>query len=124
VKGGNPSSVYSDLDLNAVKAFGLAFRVDDATVKKYKGFGNALESASGRDPHALPIPAVYIVDSTGKIVFAHSDPDYKHRLEPASIIENLPWSIEVRRFVSDLTEATAEVLYAFAKSHFPTGDTS
>ncbi|WP_413431695.1 peroxiredoxin-like family protein [Crateriforma spongiae] len=89
-KNSIPFPVYSDSDLNAAQAFGLAFRVDDATVKKYKGFGIDLESASGRDHHALPIPAVYIVDSTGKIVFAHSDPDYKNRLDPASIVKNLP----------------------------------
>lgn len=89
-KNSIPFPVYSDSDLNAAKAFGLAFQVDDATVKRYKGFGIDLESASGRGHHSLPIPAVYIVDASGKIVFAHSDPDYKHRLEPASIIENLP----------------------------------
>ncbi|TWU06138.1 peroxiredoxin-like family protein [Stieleria varia] len=89
-KNSIPFAIYSDSDLKASKAFGLAFQVDDATVKKYKGFGIDLESASGRDHHALPIPAVYIVDATGKIVFAHSDLDYKNRLDPASIIEKLP----------------------------------
>ena len=89
-KNSIPFPVYSDSDLNAAKAFGLAFKVDDATVKKYKGFGIDLESASGRDHQSLPIPAVFIVDASGKIVFAHSDPDYKKRLDPAAIIENLP----------------------------------
>src|SRR6056297_57865 len=89
-KNSIPFPVYSDSDLNAAKAFGLAFKVDDATAKKYKVFGIDLESASGRDNQSLPIPAVLIVDASGKIVFAHSDPDYKKRLDPAAIIENLP----------------------------------
>src|SRR6056297_814744 len=89
-KNSIPFPVFSDSDLNAAKAFGLAFQVDNGTVNKYKQFGIDLESASGRDHHALPIPAVFIVDASGKIVFAHSDPDYKKRLDPAAIIENLP----------------------------------
>jgi len=89
-KNSIPFPVFSDSDLNAAKAFGLAFQVDNGTVNKYKHFGIDLESASGRDHHALPIPAVYIVDASGNIVFAHSDPDYKNRLDPASIIEQLP----------------------------------
>ncbi|PAY16886.1 antioxidant AhpC [Rhodopirellula sp. SM50] len=89
-KNAIPFPLYSDAKLNAAKAFGLAFQVDDATVKKYKGFGIDLEAASGQDHRALPIPAVYVVDATGKIVFAHSDPDYKNRLDPAAIIAHLP----------------------------------
>jgi len=82
-------SILSDADVSAAKAFGLAFKVDDATVTKYKGFGIDLEKASGQPHHALPIPAVYIVDKTGTIVFAHSNPDYRQRLDAKKIVEEL-----------------------------------
>ncbi len=82
-------SILSDADVSAAKAFGLAFKVDDATVTKYKGFGIDLEKASGQPHHALPIPAVYIVDKTGTIVFAHSNPDYRQRLDAKTIVEEL-----------------------------------
>ena len=81
--------ILSDADVSAAKAFGLAFKVDDATITKYKGFGIDLEKASGQQHHALPVPAVYIVDKTGKIVFAHSNPDYRQRLEGKIIIAEL-----------------------------------
>jgi peroxiredoxin len=81
--------ILSDADVSAAKAFGLAFKVDDATVTKYKGFGIDLEKASGQPHHALPIPAVYIVDKTGQIVFAHSNPDYRQRLDAQTIVEEL-----------------------------------
>ena len=81
--------ILSDADVSAAKAFGLAFKVDDATVTKYKGFGIDLEKASGQPHHALPIPAVYIVDKTGTIVFAHSNPDYRQRLDTKTIVEEL-----------------------------------
>lgn len=84
-----PFPLYSDSNVAAASAFGLAFRVDDATITKYKGFGIDLEKASGRDHHALPVPAVYIVDEAGKILYAHSNPDYTKRLDGATILEEL-----------------------------------
>jgi len=81
--------ILSDADVSAAKAFGLAFKVDDDTVTKYKGFGIDLEKASGQPHHVLPIPAVYILDKTGRIVFAHSNPDYRQRLDAGTIVEEL-----------------------------------
>jgi peroxiredoxin len=80
--------LLSDQDATAAKAFGIAFQVDDATVKRYKdSFNIDLEAASGRTHHTLPHPAVYIVDTSGVIHFAHVNPDYKVRLEPAKILD-------------------------------------
>lgn len=79
--------LLSDSDAVAAKAFGIAFKVDDATVEKYKGYGINLDAASGRDHHILPHPAVFIADTAGKICFAHVNPDYKVRLEPKKILE-------------------------------------
>ena len=84
-----PFPLLSDSDLVATKAFGLAFTVDDATITKYKGFGIDLEKSSGRDHHALPVPAVYIVDKAGKVTFAHSNPDYMKRLDVETILAEL-----------------------------------
>ena len=79
--------LLSDSDAVAIKAFGLAFKVDDKTVEKYKGYGINLDAASGKDHHLLPHPAVFVVDKSGKILFAHFNPDYKARLAPAKILE-------------------------------------
>jgi len=79
--------LLSDSDAAAAKAFGIAFKVDDATVEKYKGYGINLDAASGKDHHILPHPAVFVADTSGKIRFAHVNPDYKARLEPKKILE-------------------------------------
>ena len=79
--------LLSDSDVELARSFGLAFRVDDPTVEKYRGFGIDLEQASGRDHHMLPVPAVYIVDTAGVIRFAHWDADYKQRLGPEVLLE-------------------------------------
>ena len=79
--------LLSDSDAVAVKAFGIAFKVDDATVEKYKTYGINLDATSGKEHHILPHPAVFIVNTNGVIRFAHVNPDYKVRLEPAKILE-------------------------------------
>jgi peroxiredoxin len=66
-------------------AFGLAFRVDDATFQRYHGFGIDLEAASGKTHHILPVPAVFIVDENGRIEFEYVNPDYRLRI-PASVV--------------------------------------
>ena len=80
--------LLSDGDAAAAKAFGIAFQVEDALVKKYKdAYRIDLEAASGRTHHLLPHPAVFVVDTDGRIRFAHVNPDYKVRLEPKRILE-------------------------------------
>ena len=81
-----PFPVLSDAEVAAAKAFGLAFKVDDQTIARYRGFGIDLEKASGHDHHALPVPAVFIVNKSGKITFAHSNPDYTKRLDVKTIL--------------------------------------
>jgi peroxiredoxin len=84
-----PFPLYSDADVAAAREFGLAFQVDEKTLEKYKTFGIDLPKASGHDHRALPVPAVFIVDRSGQIVFAHSNPDYTKRLETKTIVAEL-----------------------------------
>ncbi len=79
--------LLSDSDMELCQAFGLAFRVDDQTLEKYRSFGIDLERSSGRGHHLLPVPAVYIVDTHGVIRFAHWNADYKTRLQPPELLD-------------------------------------
>lgn len=79
-------TLLSDARMTAARAFGVAFRVDDATVEKYKSFGVDLEAASGERHHELPIPAVFILDQHGIIRFVHANPDYRVRIAPADLL--------------------------------------
>lgn len=88
-KNSIPFPVLSDSEVAASKAFGLAFEVDAQTIEKYKGYGIDLEKSSGANHHALPVPAVFIVDQVGKIAFAHSDADYRKRLDAKVILDEL-----------------------------------
>lgn len=78
-------TLLSDSKAEALTAFGIGFRVDDATIKEYKSYGIDLEKASGENHHALPVPSVFIVDGMGVLQFSYSHPDYKVRV-PGKVV--------------------------------------
>lgn len=81
--------LLSDSEMHAAKAFGIGFKVDDETVKLYKEKYNIdLEADSGKTHHLLPVPSVFLVDKSGNITFAYSNPDYKVRAPAQDILKN------------------------------------
>ena len=73
--------LLSDSNMAAAKAFGIAFRLDEATIKKYDGYGIDLVDASGEKHYSLPVPAVFVIGTDGIIKFEYVNPNYKVRLE-------------------------------------------
>ena len=58
-------TLLSDAPMAAAKAFGIAFKMDDETVERYKSYDIDIEKDSGYDHHLLPAPAVFLVDQEG-----------------------------------------------------------
>lgn len=80
----------SDQQTNILKDYNLAYKVPDTLNAKYKDqYGIDLEAASGRTDHVISIPATYIIDQTGRIVFAYANEDYKVRTSPEEILAEL-----------------------------------
>lgn len=79
--------LLSDRAMQAAAAFGVAFRVDEKTIKAYAGYGIALAPVPG-EPEArwLPVPAVYLIGRDGTVKFVHADPDYKSRLSADAVL--------------------------------------
>ena len=73
-------TLASDAKAEALQAFGIAFKVDDATLEKYAEYGINLETASGEKHHALPVPSVFVIDAQGVIQFSYVNPDYRTRV--------------------------------------------
>jgi len=80
-------TLLSDSDARAVKAFGISYKVDDATLEKMKTHNVDLDAAAGNSNHILPHPAVFVVNTRGVIRFVHVNPDFKVRLEPSKVLE-------------------------------------
>jgi peroxiredoxin len=75
-------TIYSDSSLDATRAFGLAFHVNDEMNTRLMSYNIDLEKASGETHHVLPAPATYIIGTDGIINFAYINPNYKVRLHP------------------------------------------
>ncbi|HEY3254246.1 MAG TPA: peroxiredoxin family protein [Polyangiaceae bacterium] len=74
-----PFPVLSDSDALVLEAFHLVKKLDQEEFVKMKSFGIDLEAASGKAHHEIAIPALFVIDRTGTVRFAHSDPDFKVR---------------------------------------------
>jgi peroxiredoxin len=73
-------TLLSDNRLEAAKSFHVAYHVDDATFAKMREYGVDLEASTGTKQHELPVPSVFIIDTSGTIRFVYSNPDYRIRL--------------------------------------------
>lgn len=82
-------TLISDSKADAMKAFGVAFRLDDPTFSMYKEkFNLDIEKNSGgQTHHILPVPSVFLIDEKGMIRFTQSNPDYKVRMSSKEILE-------------------------------------
>ena len=80
-------TLLSDSQAKALKKYGVAFHVDDMMYGAMKDKYNIdLERSSGEKHHILPVPSVFLIDKDGKIVFVHSNPDYKVRMKGDEIL--------------------------------------
>jgi peroxiredoxin len=81
--------VLSDSALVAASAFGVVFELPPELIELYSKVGNDLPVLNGNGHWALPVPATYAIDGTGRIVYAHVEADYRERAEPAEVIAAL-----------------------------------
>lgn len=79
--------LLSDASMAIARDWGVAFRVDDETVERYRSLGLDLAAASGYDHHQLPVPGVFLVDSDGIVRFRYVNPDYRQRLSAEALLE-------------------------------------
>lgn len=78
--------LLSDSPMRAARAFGIAYKVDDATLKQLRDSGIDLEEASGEKHHQLPVPAVFLVGTDSLIQFEYVNADYRVRLHPDLLV--------------------------------------
>lgn len=79
-------SLYSDADGELIKAIGIAFKAPE------NFFGMLSEKSDGLNDGFLPVPSVFVTDTSGKIVFEYINPDYKTRLSAElllAVLKNL-----------------------------------
>ena len=82
-------SIIQDKGYKIMKAYQVNYIVDPAMLVKLKSYGIDLEKNNGNTDHVLPVPATYVIDSSGKIIFVHFDKDITKRASVSSILATL-----------------------------------
>lgn len=83
-------SILHDEGLQIMKSYDVAFKVDDKTIETYKKYGIDFMKANGQENGAsLPVPAVYIINKEGRIVYKYFDTDYRKRASVKEILTHL-----------------------------------
>ena len=88
-KNGLAFTVVSDVGGKLAEALGIRFELTDEVQPYYEKAGHALPTRNGDGVWSLPIPATYIVDRGGLILYASIEPDYRKRVEPQDVVEML-----------------------------------
>ena len=82
-------SIIQDKGYVIMKAYDVNYTVNEALYQKLKGFGVDLEKNNGNNDHVLPVPATYVINRSGKIIYVHFDKDYTKRASVSSILKAL-----------------------------------
>lgn len=79
-----------DNEMKIMKAYGVAFEVDEKTVSRYKNADIDLAAANGQKEKVyLPVPAVYIINKESTIVYRYFEFDYKKQAPVQEILNNI-----------------------------------
>jgi len=78
-----------DAGNQVARQFGLTYRVPEFQAVVYRRAFVNLPFTNGDQSWELPIPATYILDRDGTVLYASADEDYTERPEPADILRSL-----------------------------------
>lgn len=81
--------VLSDENNQVANQFKLVFQLPDYLVDVYKSSGLHVDQYNGNEDWTLPVSATYIIHTDGTVVYEYTKADYKDRVEPSTIVEEL-----------------------------------
>ena len=81
--------VLSDAGNVVARQYGLVMTLDEKMRPLYLEWGIDLPASNGDESYELPVPATYVIDTSGVVRAAHVDKNYTKRMEPDDIIAAL-----------------------------------
>ncbi len=81
--------LLSDAGNSVARQFGLSYRVPEEQRAVYQRAFVNLPFINGDESWELPVPATYIMDRDGTVLYASANEDYTERPEPADILHVL-----------------------------------
>lgn len=79
--------VLTDAGNAFAKKLGIVFQLSDFLLPYYESLGIDLTEFNGNEDNMLPIPAVFVVDRNGYIIFRFLDVNYMNRLDIEELIK-------------------------------------
>jgi peroxiredoxin len=73
--------ILTDVDNGYAMSLNLVIWIGSEMQAMMPAAGVDMFAAQGNDAHMLPIPATFIVATSGRIIARHVDPDYRKRME-------------------------------------------
>jgi peroxiredoxin len=83
------------------RQFGLVYRVPEEQQGLYRSTFVNLPFANGDPSWKLPIPATFVIDRDGTILFASANEDYTDRPEPLEILSAVGFAEDSTRLLSE-----------------------
>jgi len=80
-------TILSDANIEAALALGIAFKAADSTIAGREERGQDIDGSSMKNFGVLPVPAVYVVDASGRVTFSFVEPDYTVRLSADDLLK-------------------------------------
>ncbi|HEY6180740.1 MAG TPA: peroxiredoxin-like family protein [Terriglobales bacterium] len=81
--------LLSDTGNSVARQFALVYKVPDYQQALYKRVFVNLPHANGDESWELPIPAIFILDREGTVLYSFANEDYTERPEPLDILQKL-----------------------------------
>ncbi len=78
--------MLTDADQSVAAAYGLVFELPEEAAAAQRRLAAPLDELNADRSWRLPVPATYVIDTAGVIVWAHAADDYTERAEPADVI--------------------------------------
>ena len=78
--------ILTDKNGELAEKFGIRWTLQDYVIPVHDGFGVHLPRIHGDGQWNLPMPARYVIDTDGSIVYGEVNPDYTHSPEPADLL--------------------------------------
>ncbi len=79
-------TVLSDSNNALARKLKLVFGLTEKIQEIYLKFGIDLDKTQGNTERELPVPATFVIDSEGKVVYVNLDEDYTKRPDPMEVL--------------------------------------
>lgn len=81
--------LLTDKNNTLAKQLGISFKLQDYVIPTYNSLGINLSEYNENDYNELPVPAVFVIDTNGNIIYKFVDTNYMNRIDFQELAKQL-----------------------------------